>query len=212
MRRLKPHVGFTLIELLIVVAIIAILAAIAIPNFLAAVVRTRVARTLAQFQTVATAEEAYCVDNNAYAIYDNPLDDNYGQPGYPAWSDPATEGDNYLPFTLSTPVAYVTEINPDFIDVFQSHQDAAAGIPQFHDYHYKVAYLSYDYMFSAYTGQFLILNATDANFNMPAQWLVGSHGPCLEDLDFTIPYDPTNGLVSLGNPARFGPGFPGNGI
>ena len=58
--------GFTLIELLIVVAIIAILASIAVPNFLEAQVRSKVARTKADMRTVATALEQYSVDNNGY--------------------------------------------------------------------------------------------------------------------------------------------------
>lgn len=56
--------GFTLIELLIVVAIIAILAAIAIPNFLAAQTRSKVSRTKADMRTIAVALESYFVDNN----------------------------------------------------------------------------------------------------------------------------------------------------
>ena len=58
--------GFTLIELLIVVAIIAILAAIAVPNFLEAQVRSKVSRARSDQRSLATAIEAYFVDNNLY--------------------------------------------------------------------------------------------------------------------------------------------------
>lgn len=63
MRKLQ---GFTLIELLIVVAIIAILAAIAVPNFLEAQVRSKVSRVKSDHRSLATAIEAYYVDNNLY--------------------------------------------------------------------------------------------------------------------------------------------------
>lgn len=58
--------GFTLIELLIVVAIIAILAAIAIPNFLMAQVRSKISRVHSEMQTITTALEVYYMDNNEY--------------------------------------------------------------------------------------------------------------------------------------------------
>jgi general secretion pathway protein G len=58
--------GFTLIELLIVVAIIGIIAAIAIPNLLNAINRGRQKRTMADMRSIATAVEAYSVDNNFY--------------------------------------------------------------------------------------------------------------------------------------------------
>lgn len=58
--------GFTLIELLIVVAIIAILAAIAVPNFLEAQTRAKVSRTKTDMRTLVTGLESYRVDNNSY--------------------------------------------------------------------------------------------------------------------------------------------------
>ena len=58
--------GFTLIELLIVVAIIGIIAAIAIPNLLNAINRGRQKRTMSDMRTIATAIEAYAVDNSFY--------------------------------------------------------------------------------------------------------------------------------------------------
>jgi prepilin-type N-terminal cleavage/methylation domain-containing protein len=67
--------GFTLIELLIVVAIIGVLAGIAIPNFLGARTRARVARSVADMDAIGKGEELYFVDNLEYTATTSDLTD-----------------------------------------------------------------------------------------------------------------------------------------
>ena len=58
--------GFTLIELLIVVAIIGLIAAIAIPNLMSALNKARQTKTMADIKAIGSALETYAVDNNTY--------------------------------------------------------------------------------------------------------------------------------------------------
>lgn len=63
---MRRQVGFTLIELLIVVAIIGILAAIAIPNLLDAIERSRQKRTTGEIRTMCSAMQTFTVDYGGY--------------------------------------------------------------------------------------------------------------------------------------------------
>jgi len=98
---MKRERAFTLIELLIVVAIIAILAMIAVPNFLEAQTRAKVSRVKSDLRSFATALEAYFVDWNSYP-YNNSNFDNPWDSG---------EWGGFL--ALTTPVAYITTIPLD---------------------------------------------------------------------------------------------------
>ena len=91
----RNNKGFTLIELLIVVAIIGIIVAIAIPNLLNAIQRAKQKRTMGDMRTAGTAAEAYAVDFNHYpaaaAAYVPPVGphrssgDHFRRPGPRHW-------------------------------------------------------------------------------------------------------------------------------
>jgi prepilin-type N-terminal cleavage/methylation domain-containing protein len=60
----KNRGGFTLVEIMIVVAIIALLAAIAVPNFLRARKRSQATRCLEDLRIIDSADDQYAIENN----------------------------------------------------------------------------------------------------------------------------------------------------
>jgi prepilin-type N-terminal cleavage/methylation domain-containing protein len=97
MNRLQK--GFTLIELMIVIAIIAILAAILIPNFLHARAESVTAACEGNEKQIATAEEEYAVDNAGTYVTGSPLTlltTPYLSTGF---TDPVAAGNSYSVLT-----------------------------------------------------------------------------------------------------------------
>ncbi|MGF1572921.1 MAG: prepilin-type N-terminal cleavage/methylation domain-containing protein [Sumerlaeia bacterium] len=95
--------AFTLIELLIVVAIIAILAAIAVPNFLEAQTRSKVSRAKSDMRTLDTGLMVYFIDNNAF-----PKANNFSLIGRRFNPNEQALPERQVLERLSTPIAYVT--------------------------------------------------------------------------------------------------------
>lgn len=204
MRVCKLTIGaFTLIELLIVVAIIAILAAIAVPNFLEAQTRAKVSRCYADMRSCATAIEAYCVDHNQYPAYGGR--DALITPEPP----PADGGPHFLPYRLTTPVAYLTAL---FMEPFQG-ANTPSGIPHLHELHYFNRYQSPTWWSGGGGKSEPPFNherfwreqyGTDAS---GMEWYLSSNGPDLWcDAAGLAIYDPTNGTTSKGDLVWFGPG------
>jgi prepilin-type N-terminal cleavage/methylation domain-containing protein len=193
--------AFTLIELLIVVAIIAILALIAVPNFLEAQIRAKCARAKADLRGIATAVEAYATDMGAY---------------------PRTWYYGYATITpdLTTPVAYLSTL--------QMYDPFAIGVldPRavFENWKHFTLFYTYDHIIplsealkfppnspwqsgpDAVDGPWPTYN--EGALRKYGQWRLISIGPdrmWIINMDFDsmdTPYDPTNGTVSYGNITR----------
>ena len=202
---MKRRSAFTLIELLIVVAIIGILAAIAVPNFLNAQLRAKIARTYSDLKAISTAQEMYYADKNFYA--------------------PAFQLHH-----LTTPVAYIASIPQDvFAPNWEKSLQGEAGAKVTW---YRYVYGTTDARvggsqglrdahcadFYAYFPPFALRDAAMSlaqRLGCPTVWLVKSFGPnigtgvdlCgMDGDDCTFRYDMTNGLRSIGDLAVFGPG------
>ena len=124
-RSAKQVLGFTLIELLIVVAIIAILAAIAVPNFLEAQTRAKVSRVVSDQRSIATALEAYMVDTRGYPLSDVGQD-NAASPDYTPNPSRAGQVANlgFWMNKLTSPNSYLTSLP---FDAFSKTRALPAG-------------------------------------------------------------------------------------
>ncbi len=206
MRFIHEKKAFTLIELLIVVAIIGILAAIAVPNFLNAQTRAKLARCKSDLKALSTAQEMYQMDNNLYT--------------YPFRLHP-----------LTSPVSYIGSVPSDVFSPY--HEEARANGESgaqftWYRYVYGITDSSWggsqglrdahcgDYY--AYFPPFAMRSqamSMATSQGCPTVWLIKSFGPNTGQSgltggnngdDFTLRYDPSNGLVSIGDIAVFGPG------
>ncbi len=63
---MQRHSGFTLIELMVTVAIIAILAAVALPNYTAYITRSKIAEATSNLLAMRTKMEQFFQDNRTY--------------------------------------------------------------------------------------------------------------------------------------------------
>lgn len=204
--------GFTLIELLIVVAIIAILAAIAVPNFLEAQVRAKTSRAKADMRSINTAIESYRVDANKlppHGIYQRRTNGSLQQ---------LASGIQMLDaIILTTPVAYITSENM-MHDPFQAHLFVAnAQKSQF--YEYPLGRLSYTNWSGAPNPNPTSVRLGDERFGGwrmlgagPDQGIFNAQMPPEGTYQSRViaskivPYDPTNGTVSVGDIIRSGKG------
>ena len=202
--------AFTLIELLIVVAIIAILATIAVPNFLEAQIRSKISRSMADMKSIETAMMSYLVDNNNYPIFASPNGLYLGFLMVQGGDGTTFQGGmrGYAGSLLTTPIAYLTSIP---MDVFNTTLFAPPG-PQPELKAHAVSVVAEIQPPGANNAQMIawfremriILGDL---FPETLDWAIESAGPDLRwwDLGYNgqrnpggFIYDPTNGTVSEG--------------
>lgn len=189
----KKRSAFTLIELLIVVAIIGILAAIAVPNFLNAQTRARVARVMGDHKALGTALEMYSLDHN---IFPWPIGNGQGHSSYSVYIEYVHE--------LTTPTSYIASVS--YTDIFKPQREKTNWYPD-------DTVFSYQYV--SYNGSWARLSNVSSAMNeiyYPG-YCISSYGPDhgangVEWHPITgnpgSIYTSSNGLISSGDIGRFG--------
>lgn len=187
--------AFTLIELLIVVAIIAILAAIAVPNFLEAQMRAKVSRVHADMRTVATGLELYTVDHhqapNSQAGYGMAFVIN------PTFRARLAR--------LTTPIAYIATVPDDvFLHRNESNpNDKTLLHPDFKPYMYaRGDYTIFDANYKQYKTKWLLTSSGPDNILSQASYF--PEKIFASNAAHFSRYDATNGTMSRGDVYRFG--------
>lgn len=179
----KKQDAFTLIELLIVVAIIGILAAIAVPNFLNAQLKAKIARVQSDQRSVSTALEQYMLDWGSYVEdHDYPSDRN--QRGL---------------FRLTHPVAYMSSLP---LDPFPSKVKAANEGNVHYEFGSGKANTCERFPANAYL---IISPGPDVNEEV-------SGNDCFPNGTFISTFDVSNGLESTGDIVRMGGNYNGGRI
>ncbi|MEW6235867.1 MAG: prepilin-type N-terminal cleavage/methylation domain-containing protein [Candidatus Omnitrophota bacterium] len=179
--------GFTLIELLIVVAIIGILAAIAVPNFLNAQMRAKIARVEGDLRAMKTAIEMYRADES----------------GYPPSCTLEIMGDvQFRAGEIFKPVAYA---NVPAVDPFNSQEGSRTSTFASKEYFYINRDKSCGWPITLL--DWTIKNSSGAPLH--AEYLLSSQGPDnlseVQDMRASPIFDATNGLISQGDIIIFGP-------
>ncbi len=187
---MRKNAAFTLIELLIVVAIIGILAAIAVPNFLNAQTRARIARVQSDQRSVVVAADSYRLDQNAYP--------------YPkSMSRHVSEV-----YELTTPVAYLSSVS--LADPFNDEKMVEQTGMNYTSYIYGNYRGEWGTWWAGANGAELSQMPEGLSINSPGpdhSFSQAMHIPLQRRLNKPVTgiiYNPSNGMYSSGDIIRYG--------